>query len=126
MLFRLGLAFAAATALGAPALAQGDADAGERVFNKCRACHQIGDDAKNRVGPILTGVVGREIASVEDFNYSDAFLEKKDEGFTWSEEHLTEYLADPRGYIPGNKMAFAGLRQEEEINDVIAYLQSFE
>jgi cytochrome c len=126
MIIRLGLAIAAAAAIASPALAQGDAEAGERVFNKCRACHQVGEDAKNRVGPVLTGVVGREIASVEDFNYSDAFMEKREEGFTWTEEHLTEYLADPRGYIPGNKMTFAGLREEEEIADVIAYVQSFE
>lgn len=126
MIIRLGLAIAAAAAIATPALAQGDAEAGERVFNKCRACHQVGEDAKNRVGPVLTGVVGREIASVEDFNYSDAFMEKREEGFTWTEEHLTEYLADPRGYIPGNKMTFAGLREEEEIADVIAYVQSFE
>lgn len=126
MKFRFGLAVAAMAALASPALAQGDADSGERVFNKCKACHQIGPDAKNRVGPVLTGVVGREIASVEDFNYSDAFMEKREEGFTWTEENLTEYLADPRSYIPGNKMTFAGLRKEEEVTDVIAYLQSVE
>jgi cytochrome c len=110
------------------ALAQeeGDAEAGERVFNKCKACHQVGADAKNRVGPVLTGVVGREAAAVEDFKYSDAMLEKKTEGLVWTEEHLSEYLENPKGYIPGNKMSFAGLKKPEERADVIAYLMSVE
>src|SRR5690606_20195349 len=77
-----------------PALAQGDAEAGEALFNRhCRACHQIGEDARNSTGPVLTGVVGEEIASNPDFRYSPAFLEKKEEGFVWTEETLAEYLA---------------------------------
>ena len=111
--------------LAAPAFAQGDAAAGEKVFNKCKACHQVGPEAKNRVGPVLNGVIGREIASTPDFNYSDAFLAKKAEGFTWTEENLTAYLDDPKGFIEGNKMSFAGLRKPEEISDVIAYLATF-
>lgn len=126
MNFRTGLTLAAmAAGLASPALAaEGDVDAGEKVFNKCRACHQVGADAKNRVGPVLNGVIGRPIASVEDFNYSDAFMEKAEEGFEWTEETFSEYLSDPKGYIPGNKMSFAGLRKEEEIQNVLAYLES--
>ena len=114
-------------ALAGPALTQeGDPAAGEKVFNRCKACHQVGADAKNRVGPVLTGVVGREIASIADFKYSDAMLEKKAEGFVWTEENLAAYLENPKDYIPGNKMAFVGLKKPEERADVIAYLMSVE
>jgi cytochrome c len=109
-------------ALASPAFAQGDAEAGEKVFRKCQACHQVGPDAQNRVGPQLNGVIGRPIASVEDFKYSDAFQEKAAEGFTWTEEEISAYLKDPKGYIPGNKMSFAGLRKDEDVADVLAYL----
>ena len=119
---RLLLATILAAAFAAPALAQGDAEAGEKVFAKCKACHMVGADAKNRVGPLLTGVIGREIASVPDFKYSDAFMEKKAEGFTWTEENLAAYLAEPKDFIPGNKMAFVGLKKEEDIANVLAYL----
>ena len=101
------------------ALAQGDAAEGEKVFNKCRACHAV-DQPQNKVGPHLVGVFGREAGSVEDFRYSDA-LEQS--GITWSEETIAEYVADPRGYIPGNRMAFAGLQNESEIADLLAYLK---
>jgi cytochrome c len=120
----LTAAAALAIATGA-AKASGDAANGEKVFKKCAACHMIGDGAKNRVGPILTGIVGRAIASVDDFKYSDAFLTKKSEGFVWSNENLHDYLENPRKYIPKNKMSFAGLKKEDERDDVIAYLETF-
>jgi cytochrome c len=101
------------------ALAQGDAEKGEKVFNKCKACHVV-DEPKNRVGPHLVGIFGRPAGSVEDFKYSDAM---KESGVTWNEETIAAYLADPRGYIKGNRMAFAGLKNEEEIADLIAYLK---
>lgn len=126
MILRTSLILAGLFAgLAAPAFAQ-DAEAGEKVFRKCRACHMVGDDAQNRVGPVLTGVVGREIGSVEGFSYSDVFQEKAAEGMVWDEENLKSYLANPREFLPGNKMAFAGLRKDEEIVDVIAYLETFE
>jgi cytochrome c len=100
------------------ALAQGDAEQGEKVFNKCKACHAV-DEAKSRVGPHLVGIFGRPAGSVEDFKYSNAM---KGSGVTWNEETIAAYLADPRGYIKGNRMAFAGLK-EEEIADLIAYLK---
>ena len=102
---------------GAPALAQ-DAEAGKKVFNKCRACHVV-DQEQNRVGPHLVGLFGREAGAVEDFNYSDAM---KGSGITWSDETLAAYLADPKGYVPGNKTVFVGLKDYQEIQDLIAYL----
>lgn len=104
---------------GSVALADGDPEDGEKVFNKCRACHTA-DEAQNKVGPHLVGLFGRQAGSVEDFRYSPAM---KESGVTWNEDTLAAYLADPRGYIKGNRMAFVGLRDEEEIADVIAYLK---
>jgi cytochrome c len=101
------------------AFAQGDAAHGEQVFNKCKACHVV-DEAKNKVGPYLVGIFGRPAGSAEGFKYSNAM---KESGVTWDEQTLTAYLADPRGYIKGNRMAFAGLKDQEDIADLIAYLK---
>ena len=101
------------------ALAEGDPAAGQKVFNKCRACHVV-EQPQNRVGPTLNGVIGRPAGTVEGFNYSDAM---KNSGIVWSEETIAEYLADPKGYVSGNRMAFAGLKKDEEIVDVIAYIK---
>lgn len=103
----------------------GDPEQGERVFRKCQACHQVGAEAQNRVGPVLNGVVGRAAGAVEDFNYSDAMATRGEEGLVWDAEALDAYLEDPRDYVEGTKMAFAGLRKEEERQDVIAYLATF-
>jgi cytochrome c len=101
------------------ALAQGDPAAGEKVFNKCKACH-VADEPQNRVGPHLVGLFGRQAGSVEGFKYSDAMTGS---GVTWSEETIAEYIADPRGYIKGNRMAFVGLKDEEDIANLVAYLK---
>jgi cytochrome c len=103
---------------GSVALAQGDAANGEKVFNKCKACHAV-DEPENKIGPHLVGIFGRPAGSVEDFRYSNAM---KESGVTWNEETIAAFLADPRGYIKGNRMALAGLK-EEEIADLIAYLK---
>ncbi|WP_323770394.1 c-type cytochrome [Antarctobacter sp.] len=95
---------------------------GKKIFGKCKACHQIGDGAKNRTGPHLTGVVGRAIGGIEDFKYSNTMA---DMGGTWDEETLAAFLANPRGTVKGTKMAFAGLRKEEDVAAMIAYLKSF-
>ncbi len=107
-----------------PVAAQ-NADNGEQVFKKCRACHQIGDGAKNTVGPQLNKIVGRQAGSVEGFNYSQANKEAGSSGLVWTEEKLSEYLENPRGFMPKNKMAFAGLKDEADRKDVIAYLKKF-
>jgi cytochrome c len=100
-------------------MAAGDPAEGEKVFRKCKACHVVDSD-KNRLGPTLHGVFGRTSGSVEGFKYSQAM---QDAGITWDEATIDEYLADPKGYIPKNKMAFRGLAKEEERADVIAYLK---
>lgn len=120
---RIGFASLAAALfavlVSSPVLAEGDPAKGEKVFRKCKACHVVNEE-KNRVGPHLVGIIGRSAGSVEDFKYSKAM---KDSGITWTEENLTAYLSDPRGFIKGNRMAFAGLKKEVEIVDVIAYLK---
>jgi cytochrome c2 len=100
-------------------------EAGEDVFKKCRACHQVGPDAANKVGPLLNGIVGRKSGTVEGFAYSDANKAAGEKGLVWTEEEMFKYLADPRAYMPGNKMAFAGLKDEQDRKDVIAYLKTF-
>ena len=95
---------------------------GEKVFLKCRACHQIGEGAKNAVGPVLNGVVGRKAGTYPDYSYSDA---NKNSGITWDEATLKEYLKNPRAKVPGTKMIFPGLTKDEDIDNVIAYLKQF-
>ncbi|AXI56254.1 Cytochrome c2 (plasmid) [Pseudoseohaeicola sp. NH-UV-7] len=113
-------------ALSTPAFAEGDAEKGEKVFKKCKACHAVGEDAKNKVGPILNGIVGAPAGANADFKYSDALMEKAGEGLVWDEENLTAFLTKPKDFLPKTKMSFAGLRKEQEIMDVIAYMASFE
>jgi cytochrome c len=112
-------------ALPLAASAEGDAAAGEKVFKKCQACHQVGPDAKNKVGPVLNGIVGRQIAADADFKYSDALMALGAEGEIWSPENLAAFLEKPKDYAKGTKMAFAGLRKEDERQNVIAYLATF-
>lgn len=101
-------------------LASADPAAGEKVFNKCKACHKL--DGTNATGPHLDGVVNRPIGSVEGFGYSDAM---KNHGGTWDPETLSHFLENPKGYVPGTKMSFAGLKKPEDRANVIAYLQQF-
>ena len=107
----------------AAAHAEGDPAAGKKVFNKCKACH-FADQKKNKVGPYLLGVVGRKAGSVEGFRYSPAMKKKGEEGLVWNEENLDKYLENPRKFIPGNRMAFFGLKKAEDRANVIAYLKS--
>jgi cytochrome c len=108
-----------ATATGA--LAQ-DAAAGKTSFNKCLACHAIGEGAKNKVGPELNGLNGRKSGTVEGYSYSDA---NKNSGITWDEATFKEYIKDPKAKIPGTKMAFAGIKNDTEIANLWAYLNQF-
>jgi cytochrome c len=100
-----------------------DAAAGEKVFAQCRACHQMGENAKNAVGPHLNGLFSRTAGSVEGYNYSPA---NKNSGITWDEAVFREYIQNPRAKIPGTKMVFAGLKDQQRINDLIAYLKQFD
>jgi cytochrome c len=108
-------------ALSGTALAQ-DISAGERSWNKCRACHQLGETAKNGVGPHLNGLFGRHTGAVEGYSYSNA---NKNADITWDEAIFAEYIRDPRAKIPGTKMVFAGIKNEKEIADLTAFLKQF-
>jgi cytochrome c len=105
--------------------ADGDPAAGERAYRKCQACHEIGPDAKAKIGPPLTGIVGRTTASIEGFAYSDAMAALGAEGHVWTEEDLNTFLAKPRDFVAGTKMTFAGIRNDQERADLIAYLATF-
>ena len=111
----------AVTAL--PAAAQ-DAAAGQRVFNQCRACHTINAGGRSMVGPNLHGVVGREAGSVGGFRYSRPMQEKHEQDFVWTEENLRAYIRDPKAVVPGGSMSYPGLRNDQQLNDLIAYLKS--
>ena len=117
----LGMALAVLVVLPGIALAQ-DAAAGAKVFVKCRVCHQIGDGAKNSIGPVLNGVVGRKAGSIPGYNYTPA---NKESGITWNEATLEEYLKNPRAKVPGTKMTFPGLQDPNDINNVIAFLKQY-
>src|SRR6056297_1648262 len=99
--------------------------AGEKVFRKCKACHQVGEGAKNRVGPQLNGVMGRAAGAVDGFKYSPALDGMAADGLVWDDENLAAFLADPRGFMKGTRMAFAGLRSDEDIAAITAYLSTF-
>jgi len=116
--------FFAMTLLGMAGQAQAqDAEAGKTVFNRCKACHTV-DAPTNKVGPHLDGIVGRKAASLPDFAYSAAMKAKGAAGLVWDEANLTSYLTDPKGFVPGNKMAFAGLKKPDEVANLIAYLKT--
>lgn len=100
-----------------------DAAAGEKVFVVCKACHQVGDNAKNAVGPVLNGLFGRKAGSVDGYSYSPA---NKNSGITWDETTFSEYIKDPKAKVPGTKMAFAGVKDEQKIKDLTAYLHQFD
>ena len=106
-----------------PALADGDAVKGEQAFKKCLACHTV--TAKtNKVGPYLVGVAGRKIAAVEGYNYSAGMKEYAATGAVWDDVTLAAFLENPKGIVPKTKMAFAGIKKEEERADLIAFLKS--
>jgi cytochrome c len=99
-----------------------DPAAGEKVFKRCLACHMVGENAKTRVGPVLNGLIGRKAGTYEGFKYTEA---NKNSGLIWDEATLTKYLRNPRATIPGTSMAFVGIKKDEEIEDLIAYLKQF-
>ena len=122
MKLRIALAALALLAAAAPAaLAAGDVEKGKVVFKRCAVCH---DPKTNKVGPHLGGVVGRKAGSLADYRYSDAMKKKGDEGLVWTEENIASYHKDPKAFVPGNKMVFVGLKNDDDIANVVAYLNS--
>ncbi|MGQ0443800.1 MAG: c-type cytochrome [Beijerinckiaceae bacterium] len=117
------LVAAAAWAGSAAGALAGDAAAGETVFTqKCKVCHQIGEGAKNFVGPELNGLIGRKTGSAPGYSYSEA---NKASGITWDEATLKEFLTNPKAKMPGTKMVFAGLSKEDDRDNIVAYLAQF-
>ena len=127
---------AAATTTEAPAPAPAtpepvevalDADlvkAGEKVFKKCKACHQVGEGAKNKVGPILNGIVGAPLGAVEGFKYSKAIKAKAEEGAVWDDTNLSAFLEKPKKWLKGTKMSFGGLKKEKDRTAIVEFLKS--
>jgi cytochrome c len=120
MLKPLVLGFALTVGFAGAASAQ-DAAAGEKVFAKCKACHVI-DAPTNRVGPSLHGVIGRTAGTVEGFKYSESMIQHGKDGLVWNNETIDQYLADPKGFIPKNKMAYPGLKSADDRANLIAYI----
>lgn len=117
LLFNAGLCSAQAEAAG-------DAEAGGKLFKRiCSGCHQVGESARGSFGPQLNGIFGRLSASTTDYLYSDAM---KSAGIVWNRETLTAYLEDPKEVVPGTRMIFWGLSDPEKVEDVLAYLQTFQ
>ena len=104
------------------ALAQ-DVTAGKSSFNKCMACHAVGEGAKNKVGPVLNGLEGRKSGTIEGYSYSEA---NKSSGITWNKEQFLDYIKEPKAKIPATKMVFAGIKNEKEANDLWAFLAQYD
>lgn len=122
MLVRATLLSLATFLLPAVASAQ-DAAAGQRVFNQCRACHTVEQGGRNGVGPNLHGIFGRRAGSIDGFRYSAPMRAKAAEGLTWDEPTLRAYIANPKAIVPAGSMSFPGLRNEQQIDDLIAHLR---
>ena len=116
------VAAALAAVILTPAAHAQDVAAGETVFKKCFPCHAVGPDARNKVGPVLNGLEGREAGTVSGYNYSKA---NKESGLVWDEATFEEYIKDPRAKIKGTKMIFPGIKKQEDIDSLWAYLKQF-
>jgi cytochrome c len=116
-------ALVAISSLAAPVALAQDVAAGKTPFNKCMACHAVGEGAKNKVGPELNGLDGRHSGTAEGYSYSDA---NKNSGITWNEAQFKDYIKDPKAKIPGTKMVFAGIKNEKEAGDLWAFLAQYD
>jgi cytochrome c len=105
--------------------AQGSAEHGEDIFKKCKVCHDIGEGARNKVGPQLNDIVGRKAASAEGYPYSSDLKALGAQGFVWDEKNIDKYLENPKSLVGKGKMVFPGLKDEQDRKDVIAYLKKF-
>jgi len=99
-----------------------DVKEGQKSFNKCRACHTVGENAKNGVGPILNGLFGRKAGTIEGFKYSES---NKSSGVVWDEKNFGEYIKDPKAFMPGNQMTFIGIKNDKEIENLTAFLKQY-
>ena len=118
---RLVVGAALTATMSALALAQ-DLENGKAVWNKCRACHQVGENARNLVGPVLNGLIGRKAGTVEGFDYSEA---NKNSGIVWDDATFREYIKNPKAKMPNTKMVFVGLSDPQDIEDLLAFLKQF-
>ncbi len=124
---RMMIAMAVATAAWMPGMASaqsGDAAAGQRVFNQCRACHTNNEGGRNGVGPNLWGIVGRRAASIEGFRYSANMRTLGEGGHTWTNDNLAAYITNPKAVAPQGSMSYPGLRNAEQLANLIAYLNT--
>ncbi len=121
----LGALALAGIAISTSAQASGDVAKGEKLFNRCKACHAVGAGAKNKIGPHLNEVFGRTAGTIDGFKYSSAMKKAGEGNLVWSEETIDEFLAKPRTFVKGTKMSFAGFRKEADRENVIAYLKTF-
>jgi cytochrome c len=122
MLKRLTVVIAMIATSTAASVAQ-DAEKGKTVFNQCMICHSIGPGAQNKIGPELNGLDGRKAGTVANFSYSDA---NKNLGIVWNEASFKDYIKDPRAKVPGTKMVLAGVKNEQQVNDLWAYISQFD
>ena len=124
-ILKIALASVALITVAIPAYAEGDVKKGAKVFKKCKACHAVGEGAKNKIGPHLNGIIGRKAATTEGFKYSKKMIEKAEGGLIWTEENLDAFLKKPRDFVPGTKMAFGGIRKDKKRANLIAYLKTY-
>jgi cytochrome c len=117
------LAAAMLAGAGSSEIRAQDAAAGEQVFEACKSCHQVGENAKNGVGPVLNGLIGRKAGRVLGFSDSAA---NKNSRIKWDEATFRDYIRDPKAKIPGTKKSFAGVKDEQKIDDLLAYLKQFD
>jgi len=122
-LFAAAFAVGAVFAIATPAAASGDPAAGQRIYNQCRACHTINEGGRHGVGPNIWGIVGQPAGKREGFRYSAKMIELSGQGLTWTEENLRKYLTNPKDLVPGGSMAFAGIRNPQQLEDLIAFLR---
>lgn len=107
------------------AISIGDAAQGAEVFQQCASCHEVGQGARHKVGPHLNGIFDRKVAQFEDFKYSRGIERARRDGMVWDLEHLDAYLENPKALVSGTRMAFRGLKNQKDRNDVLAYLRQF-
>lgn len=121
----LALGLVMSALLAGSAFAEGDATAGATVFKKCASCHAVGEGAKNKVGPELNQLIGRTAGTAPNFKYSQAMTDAGAGGLVWSAETLHQFLVKPKDFVKGTKMSFPGLKEQADIDNIVAYLTTF-